>query len=135
VKIPLAENARTVLTPAPQGLAPTVMQSGSTAKNYGSLQVTSGPLNGNRFAIPKAGLMIGRDSTKCTIVLSDEAVSKEHAWVVPVDNEVVVIDRNSTNGTYLNSVDSPRINKAALRSGDKVYIGRNGSIALTYFTS
>jgi pSer/pThr/pTyr-binding forkhead associated (FHA) protein len=79
--------------------------------------------------------MIGRDSTKCAIVTSDESVSKEHAWVVPVDNEVVVIDRNSTNGTYVNSMDSPRINKTALRSGDRVYIGRKGAITLTYFSS
>jgi serine protease Do len=136
VKIPLAENARTVLAPAGPGpMAATVLQSGSVAKNYGTLHVTSGPLNGNRFPIPKTGVMIGRDSTKCAIVLSDESVSKEHAWVVPVDNEVVVIDRNSTNGTYVNSVDSPRINKTALRSGDRVYIGRNGSITLTYFSS
>ncbi len=138
VRIPLAENARTVLSPSPAptpGLAPTVLQSGAGTKNYGILQFTSGPLNGNRFPIPKAGVMIGRDSTKCAIVLADESVSKEHAWVVPVDNDVVVIDRNSTNGTYVNSLDSPRVSKTPLRSGDRVFIGRSGDISLTYFTS
>ncbi len=133
VKIPLAENARTVVAPA--GLAPTVLQSTADSKTYGTLQVTSGPLNGNRFPIPKSGVMIGRDSAKCAIVLVDESVSKEHAWVVPENDSVVVIDRNSTNGTYVNSVDSPRINKTALRSGDRLYIGRNGAITLTYFSS
>jgi S1-C subfamily serine protease len=134
VKISLPENAPTVL--ASSGLAPTVLQGTTTGKKtYGTLHVTSGPLNGNRFPVTKEGVTIGRDSTKCTIVLSDESVSKEHAWIVPVDNEVVVIDRNSTNGTYVNSTDSPRINKAALRSGDRVYIGRRGVITLTYFSS
>ncbi len=125
--------APTVL--APTALAATVLQDSTSAKTYGTLHVTSGPLNGNRFPIPKTGVMIGRDSTKCAIVLTDESVSKEHAWIVPVDNEVVVIDRNSTNGTYVNSMDSPRINKTALRSGDRVYIGRKGAITLTYFSS
>jgi serine protease Do len=135
VKLPLSESAPTILASGPAGLAPTILQGGVTSKTYGVLHVTSGPLNGNRFPIPKSGVMIGRDSTKCAIVLADDSVSKEHAWVVPVDNEVVVIDRNSTNGTYVNSLDTPRINKAALRSGDRVYIGRNGSITLTYFSS
>ena len=125
--------APTVL--APTSLAPTPLRDSTSNKTYGTLHVTSGPLNGNRFPIPKTGVMIGRDSTKCAIVLADESVSKEHAWVVPIDNEVVVIDRNSTNGTYVNSPDSPRINKTALRSGDRVYIGRKGAITLTYFSS
>jgi S1-C subfamily serine protease len=133
VKISLPEHAPTVM--ASSGLASTVLQGTTTGKTYGTLHVTSGPLNGNRFPITKEGVTIGRDSTKCTIVLSDESISKEHAWIVPVDNEVVVIDRNSTNGTYVNSTDSPRINKAALRSGDRVYIGRKGVITLTYFSS
>ena len=133
---PSAMNAPTVFSPGGGGLAPTVLHDSTAAgKTYGTLHVTSGPLNGNRFPIPKAGVTIGRDSTKCTIVISDESVSKEHAWVVPVDNEVMIIDRNSTNGTYVNSTDSPRINKAALRSGDRVFIGRKGAITLTYFSS
>jgi hypothetical protein len=133
IKISLPEHAPTVVSSA--GLAPTVLQGTTSGKNFGTLHVTSGPLNGNRFPITKEGVTIGRDSTRCTIVLSDESVSKEHAWIVPVDNQVVVIDRNSTNGTYVNSTDSPRINKAALRSGDRVYIGRKGVITLTYFSS
>jgi serine protease Do len=133
VKISLPEHAPTVLSSS--GLAATVLQGGTTARTYGMLHVTSGPLNGNRFPVTKEGVTIGRDSSKCTIVLSDESVSKEHAWIVPVDNEVVVIDRNSTNGTYVNSTDLPRINKTALRSGDRVYIGRKGVITLTYFSS
>jgi len=91
-------------------------------------------LNGNRFPIPKAGVLIGRDSTKCNIVIADDTVSKEHAWVVPVDHEVVVIDRGSSNGTYVNSTDSPRVNKVALKNGDRLYIGKKGAAVLTYFS-
>jgi S1-C subfamily serine protease len=112
--------------PPPPGLA---------AGTFGTLQVTAGALNGNRFPVPKAGLLIGRDSTKCAIVIGDDSVSKEHAWVVPLEQEVVVIDRNSANGTYLNSTDSPRVNKVALKNGDRVYLGRKGATVLTYFSS
>jgi serine protease Do len=106
----------------------------SSPQTFGTLQVTAGSLNGNRFPVPKAGVLIGRDSTKCNIVIADDTVSKEHAWVVPVDQEVVVIDRGSSNGTYVNSPDSPRINKVALKNGDKVYIGKKGAAVLTYFS-
>jgi serine protease Do len=103
--------------------------------SYGTLHVTAGALNGNRFPVPKAGLLIGRDSTKCAIVIGDDSVSKEHAWVVPLENEIFIIDRNSANGTYLNSPESPRINKVALKNGDRVYLGRKGTTILTYFAT
>ncbi len=103
--------------------------------SYGTLHITAGALNGNRFPVPKAGLLIGRDSTKCAIVIGDDSVSKEHAWVVPLENEIFIIDRNSANGTYLNSPESPRINKVALKNGDRVYLGRKGTTILTYFAT
>jgi serine protease Do len=104
-------------------------------QSFGVLHVSGGPLGGNRFPIPKAGLMIGRDPAKCTVVLSDDSVSKEHAWVVPLDNGVAIIDRNSANGTYVNSVDSPRINKVVLRHGDRVFLGRKNGTVFTYYSA
>jgi S1-C subfamily serine protease len=106
-----------------------------TERKFGTMHITAGPLNGNRFPISKAGLLVGRDSTKCNVVVPDESISKEHAWIVPVDNDVVVIDRNSANGTYVNSTDTPRINKVVLKNGDRVILGRKGSVVLTYFSS
>jgi serine protease Do len=103
--------------------------------SYGTLHITAGALNGNRFPVTKAGLLIGRDSTKCAIVIGDDSVSKEHAWVVPLENEIFIIDRNSANGTYLNSPDSPRVNKVALKNGDRVFLGRKGTTILTYFAT
>jgi serine protease Do len=103
--------------------------------NFGTLHITAGALNGNRFPLPKAGLLIGRDAAKCAIVISDDSVSKEHAWIVPLDNEIFVIDRNSANGTYLNSPESPRVGKVALKNGDRVFLGRKGTTVLTYSAS
>ena len=100
---------------------------------YGSIQVTSGSLSGRRFKITKSGLLVGRDASKCQVVFNEDTVSSEHAWIVPVDNSVVVIDRGSSNGTYINSVESPRVSKVGLHNGDRVFLGKQGAVVLTYF--
>jgi pSer/pThr/pTyr-binding forkhead associated (FHA) protein len=121
-----------VVAPTPQPVKPPVLPQ---AESFGSLHATSGPLAGNRFTIPKNGLMIGRDPTRCAIVLPSDTVSKEHAWVVPLDNDVAVIDRSSSNGTYVNSTDSARISKVVLKNGDRIFIGRKNPTEFTYFSS
>jgi hypothetical protein len=103
--------------------------------SFGSVQVTAGSLAGQKFKITKAGVVVGTDPAKCQICVTEDAISHEHAWIVPVDNRVVVIDRGSTNGTYINSVDSPRVSKVGLQNGDRVYLGKKGSVVLTYFSS
>ncbi|HEY2342219.1 MAG TPA: FHA domain-containing protein, partial [Chthoniobacteraceae bacterium] len=114
--------------PAPPLIPPKALPS-----NFGSIHVTSGALTGSRFPIPKAGLKIGRDSAKNDVVVPDDTVSKEHAWIVPLDNEIVVIDHGSSNGTFINSIDTPGLNKVALKSGDRIFIGKKGAAVFTYF--
>jgi S1-C subfamily serine protease len=123
----------------PAGMPGGAMQGGPPMgalppRSYGSLQCTAGSAAGRRFEITKAGLLIGRDSAKCQVVLTDDAVSKEHAWIVPVDDGVMVIDRGSTNGVFVNSVDAPKVSKVKLQHGDKIYIGK-GSAVFTYLSS
>ncbi len=102
--------------------------------SFGSVQGIGGPVAGKRFEVTKQGLLIGRDPTKCQIVVNDDAVSKEHAWIVPVDGATVVIDRGSTNGTFINSPDSPKISKVRLHNGDKIFIGK-AAATFTYYSS
>lgn len=101
-------------------------------EDFGTLEVISGPLTGQRFPVPPGGLLLGRDPTRCSVVLPTDSVSKEHAWVVPVDGQVVVIDRGSANGTYLNSTESARVDRAALSHGDRIYLGKSRSSVLAY---
>jgi serine protease Do len=97
-------------------------------RSYGSLQCVSGALSGQRFPVSKQGLLIGRDPSKCQIVLPDDGVSKEHAWVVPLeDGGVVLIDRGSTNGVYINSTDTPKVSKVSLKDGDRILIGKSSA--------
>ena len=139
---------RTVLAPAMAG-APGIGPAGGAIKvdfpqpglppaaerSYGSIQVTGGSMAGRRFPVTKAGLLLGRDGSKCQVVFTEDVVSGEHAWIVPVDNGVVVIDRGSSNGTFINSVESPRVSKVGLQNGDRVYLGKKGSVVITYFAS
>jgi hypothetical protein len=127
-----------VAGPAPGVQSVTFPQAGlppAPERSFGSIQVTGGSLSGRRFPITKAGLLVGRDGSKCQVVFTEDVVSGEHAWIVPVDNSVMVIDRGSSNGTFINSVDSPRVSKVGLQNGDRVYLGKKGSVVLTYFTS
>lgn len=117
-----------VQTVSPVALPP------SAERGFGNIQVTSGPLSGKILKLTKEGVLIGR-SPKCQLVLQDDTVSSEHAWVVPVSEGVVVIDRGSSNGTYVNSVDSPRVSKVSLRNGDRIFLGKKGANVITYFTS
>ena len=134
--------AQAVAMGAPQvqaGAAPAAPKPGMppaiSERTYGSVQVTAGALSGKKFKVTKAGLLVGTDPSKCQIVVTEDTISHEHAWIVPVENSVMVIDRGSTNGTYVNSVESPRVSKVGLQNGDRVYLGKKGSVVLTYFSS
>ncbi|MGH9693815.1 MAG: trypsin-like peptidase domain-containing protein, partial [Bryobacteraceae bacterium] len=102
--VPVSASVRSVsIDPIP---APPLIPPKASPAHFGSIHVTSGALAGSRFPIPKAGLKIGRDSAKNDVVVPDDTVSKEHAWIVPLDNEIVVIDHGSSNGTFINSIDT-----------------------------
>ena len=79
---------------------------------------------------------MGTDPSKCQIVVSEDTISHEHAWIVPVDNSVVVIDRGSTNGKRTSIRWNLRASsKVGLQNGDRVYLGKKGSVVLTYFST
>ena len=65
--------------------------------------------------------MIGRDPASCQVVIADDEISRLHAWIgYNDDGEVVLRDRNSANGTYVNQV---RIQEKVLRETDEICFG------------
>lgn len=70
---------------------------------------------------PGEALVIGRDETQASVVLSDSTVSKRHAEILVGEHGVVVSDLQSTNGTSINGdrCMGPR----ALLPGDDLEIG------------
>jgi ABC-type multidrug transport system ATPase subunit/pSer/pThr/pTyr-binding forkhead associated (FHA) protein len=67
------------------------------------------------------GLVIGRDPANCQVVLADDEISRLHAWIAPNDKgEVVLRDRHSANGTFVNQV---RVQEKILKPGDEISVG------------
>jgi adenylate cyclase len=59
----------------------------------------------------------------------DPNVSRVHTWVTVRKGDVMIIDRGSTNGTYVNQV---KVKNASLESGDIIQLGRKCNTALVF---
>ncbi len=59
---------------------------------------------------------LGRDSGTAAVVLDDSDVSRRHARLEIVDNDLVLTDLSSTNGTYVNDV---QVTRRVLVAGDR----------------
>ncbi len=98
-------------------------------ETFGTLTVRDVGQLGKSYLIGEKGLMIGRDPPPCDIVMMDPNVSRVHAWVTLKKGEVVIIDRGSTNGTYVNQV---KVQNTSLKSGDINQLGRKGHTTLAF---
>jgi diguanylate cyclase (GGDEF)-like protein len=79
----------------------------------------AGPRTGEIFVIEQE-LMIGRDA-ECSLVVGDNrGVSRRHAVIACVGDQVVVRDLGSANGTW---VDGERIAERPLTDGVKLRVG------------
>ena len=84
------------------------------------LVVQKGTAIGERFYLDGAEFSMGRDP-KSDIFLNDVTVSRRHAVVHRTPDGVTVTDAGSLNGTYVNGI---LVDKATLRSGDALQVGR-----------
>ncbi|MBC7537195.1 MAG: FHA domain-containing protein [Bacteriovorax sp.] len=74
----------------------------------------------DKYLIESEKTYIGRDASKCQIVLNDSEVSSIHAVITKNNIMITLEDLNSSNGTILNG---DRINKATLNHNDEFVIG------------
>ncbi|MGD0223465.1 MAG: FHA domain-containing protein [Terriglobia bacterium] len=82
----------------------------------------SGLLSGRTYGITAKGLIVGRDQSKCQIVLADDQISRQHAWVgLNETGQIVLRDRETPNGSYVNQV---RVQEAVLKPNDEVSFGK-----------
>lgn len=71
-------------------------------------------IEGRIFHLDQPVISIGR-SLECDLVLEDTSVSRLHARLVAKRGRFLIIDDNSTYGTYVNG---ERVQKKTLQSGD-----------------
>ena len=124
-------NGEPKVKPEPKGVAEqqTLVRPREEKKECGTLTLKMGGQLGKSYAIGEKGLIIGRDPVQCDIVILDPNVSRLHAWVTVKKGEAVIIDRGSTNGTYVNQI---KVENATLHSGDIIQLGRKCNTALVF---
>jgi ABC-type multidrug transport system ATPase subunit/pSer/pThr/pTyr-binding forkhead associated (FHA) protein len=87
------------------------------------LTFLSGTREGSSLELGGAVLRIGRGAGAAVWTPNDPMVSAQHAKVVRLEDAYVVIDLESTNGTWLNG---RRTDRAPLRDGDVLRLGTGG---------
>lgn len=86
------------------------------------LMVMSGELSGKRFAVPEAGLRLGRASSN-DLHLPDEELSRNHCLFEPDGADAIrVLDLASANGTFVNG-EQLGATARQLKVGDRVEVG------------
>ncbi|MGB9898357.1 FHA domain-containing protein, partial [Thermanaerothrix sp.] len=78
----------------------TTMMKNDQDKEFPLLIGQTGPLNGQRWVVDRT-LTIGRDA-RCEVVIPDRQVSRYHARLVLVEENVILEDLGSKNGTFCN---------------------------------
>lgn len=85
------------------------------------LEVTMGAFPGQRFYLAQRDHMIGR-SQDVDIPLADDSISRQHAKLVHRNDEFILMDMSSKNGTFLNGTS---VHECPLRAGDEIMIGNH----------
>lgn len=100
-----------------------------SSQMLGRFTILNGTRAGERLGLGGSGIRIGREQSICEIVLDNPKVSRLHAEVVAVDGKVLLIDRNSSNGTFVND---QKIDKRYLKDGDIIYFGGRNAVAVAF---
>ncbi len=84
-----------------------------------TLHVLQGPDKGRTYETPDEATRIGRHTDQ--IQLSDDSTSRHHAELRPENGGWVLVDLNSSNGTFLNG--QRIVNPAPIKHGDQIKVG------------
>jgi pSer/pThr/pTyr-binding forkhead associated (FHA) protein len=112
-------------------VAPTAPSSAATplvmdanGSNATTLVIIEGERSGQKIALDRRELTIGR-ADNSDLVVDDEYASTNHAKLVLINNDWLIQDLNSTNGTYLDGgrVGTPAVVKlnTPVRVGKTVF--------------
>ncbi len=110
--VPLPEQTQRAMTP---------QEAASVSGIDGFALITErGPQAGMSYVLPVGIVTVGRHPDS-SIFLDDVTVSRHHCRFEVANGTLTVEDSGSTNGTYVNG---GRVDRATLKPGDEVLIGR-----------
>ncbi len=87
------------------------------------LEIDTTGKTGISYVLPPSGrsIWIGRDSDQCLLGIGNSTkISRIHAQSIIYDKSVLIIDNNTTNGTFVNG---KRVRKRLLHPGDILRLG------------
>lgn len=94
-----------------------------TMPNLFLTKTPDGSASGEKFPLSLKEInIIGRSPEKCKIVLVSNAVSREHAKIIPVNGQLFLEDMGSRNATFLNSKKVEGRCAQPLKDGDNIKI-------------
>jgi pSer/pThr/pTyr-binding forkhead associated (FHA) protein len=110
---PIADDIKTQILQRPR---PT---KGIPGRYQASVVILEGYAEGMEYPIKKTYAVIGR-SRDAAVPLKDPMVSREHAAIVFHEDAFILLDLDSTNGTYM---EGALIKERELSHGDKFNLG------------
>jgi len=78
----------------------------------------------NRSVNINRTISIGRDEGNDIVIKDDPLVSRRHALIEKEGDTYYVMDKGSTNGTYLNNNPIPRLERVKIKDGDVLTVGK-----------
>ena len=84
------------------------------------LVIHRGPSQGSRFLLDSESTSIGR-APESDIFFDDVTVSRKHSLIERIDGQFRILDSQSLNGTYVNSLS---VDNQVLKMGDQLQIGK-----------
>ena len=81
-----------------------------------ALRILSGPKQGAILPLSAGKNTIGRSSS-CSVQIADSGISKNHAEIDVQEKDLVLMDSDSKNGTYVNGI---QIKKQIVEIGDQI---------------
>jgi hypothetical protein len=97
--------------------------------SLGSFVVASGSRKGERILLSGPLLVIGREARSADVLFEHPKVSRVHAEIVEDVDGIVLVDRGSANGTWVNG---RKITRGILKDGDIIYFGGANAVTVAF---
>ncbi len=76
--------------------------------------------NNERIIVNKSSFTIGKNGSSDYVIMESNAISRKHAEIRLLNNEVYIVDKKSTNKTYVNGTPIESEMLVKVTNGDEI---------------